>query len=514
MLGALRRHKNSPIITLLLGITALVMIGFGISYQGGPRGFYAAEVEGDVITDAEYSALYANMYRFQQSQDPRYNRDSAERDKLRERVLYGMVTTKILANRARERGLQVDDQMLRERILENPNFQENGQFSRDIYERYLNQMQTSDARYEQTERDRILSSIYFGLVQAMRVSEKELKEQFVREQTKVNISFVQIPKSGFADQVGTITSADQEEWKKQEGAEDKILKYYQRFKSTRYDVPKKHCAQHILIRAGKDASPVDRQAAQKKIDEAARAVSGGMDFAAAAKKFSEDNNKDKGGDLGCFSTGQMLPQIEEAALALEPGEVSKVVETPFGYHLVKLTEVKEPVQKKLDDVRDEIVMELVREEKASALAKKKAEQIHALAKEKPALADAIAGHSELKVEETGLFPQGRDFLPRLGQAKAVADAAWKLTEEKPVPDAPIETDNAWVIIRLKEKKTPTDEEFAQAKLGLAYGATIGKQNAVSEGWTKRMRENADVTVHPVALSYDEQARQAARNPGQ
>src|SRR5688572_26809480 len=281
MLGALRRHKNSPIITFLLGMTALVMIGFGISYQGGPRGFYAAEVEGDVITDTEYSAVYANAYRYRQAQDPRYNREAAERDKLRENVLNGLITTKILARKAEDRGLAVDDELLRERITENPNFQENGQFNRDYYERFLNQMQTSDHRFEESERERILSTIFISLVQAMRVSEKEMKDQFMREQQKVNIEFIQIPKSGFANEVGTVTAADQEEWKKQEGAEEKILKYYQRFKATRYDVPKKYCAQHILVRSTKESPPDVLMAAQKKIDEASRAVAGGMDFAAA-----------------------------------------------------------------------------------------------------------------------------------------------------------------------------------------------------------------------------------------
>ncbi len=515
MLGALRRHKNSPIITFLLGLTALVMIGFGISYQGGPKGFYAAEVDGDVISDTEYSAVYASQYRYRQMQDPRYNKEAAERDKLRENVLYGLVTTKVLAKTAKENGLAVDDQMLRDRIVENESFQQDGHFSRDLYERFLNQMQTSDTRFEQSERERILSSIYLSLVQAMRVSDKEMKDQFMREQTKVNVEFIQVPKSMFADQVGTITAADIEEWNKQPDAEDKILKYYQRFKSSRYDVPKKVCAQHILVRLTKEAAPDVRTAAQKKIDDAARAVAGGMDFAAAAKKFSDDSNKDKGGDLGCFSNGQMMPPIEEAAFALKAGEVSKVVETPFGYHIIKVTEIQDPVQRKLEDVKDEIVEALVRDEKAGALAKKKADTLEALALQKPTLADVVAasGSTDLKVEETGPFPEGRDFLPRLGQAKEVAAAAWALTPEKPVPATPIESDTAWVILRLKERKAPTDADFDKAKLGLAYSLTIAKQNAAYEGWTKKLRDRADVKVHPVALSYDDQERQAARNPG-
>lgn len=516
MLGALRRNKNSPIITGILGLTAIVMIGFGISYQGGPAGLYAADVNGDLITDAEYAAMYANAYRYRQSQDPKYNKDTAKKDRLRENVLYSLITTKILAQRAEDRGLAVDDAMLRDEILEDERFQENGRFSKDLYERWMNSLGTTPGRFEQAERERILSAIYLAAVQNMRVSEEELRDRFFRESTKINVSFIQVPKKSFVSEVGTVTAADQDEWMKQEGAEDKILKYYQRFKSTRYDVPKKVCAQHILVKTTKDMPPDLKREAQETIKKAAKAVKDGMDFADAAAKFSEDANKQKGGDLGCFSAGQMLPQVETAAFGLKPGEVSGVVETPFGYHVVKVTEIKEPVRKKLEDVKDEIVMELVREDKASQIAKKKAEAAQKLAKEKASLSEVVEamnaeGSEPLKVEETGPFPEGREFLPRLGNAPDVAAAAWRLTEEKPVGDAPIETDNAWVIIRLVEKKEPTEEEFEQARLGLSYGLTINKQNSVYEGWTEKLRKSEDVQIHPVALSYDDQARQAARS---
>lgn len=518
MLGALRRNKNSPIITGILGLTAIVMIGFGISYKGGPAGFYAAEVNGDLITDAEYAAVYANAYRYRQSQNPKYNKDSAKKDRLRENVLYGLITTKILAQRAQDRGLAVDDEMLREEILNDERFQEDGRFSKDLYERWMSSLGTTKGRFEQSERERILSSLFLAAVQNMRVSEEELRDRFFRESTKVNIEFIKVPKEAFVKDVGTVTAADREEWVKQEGAEDKILKYYQRFKSTRYDVPKKVCAKHILVKTTKDMPPDLKKEAQNTIKKAAEAVKGGMDFSDAAAKFSEDANKQKGGDLGCFSAGQMLPQVEEAAFGMKPGEVSNIVETPFGYHIIKVTEIKEPIRRKLEDVKDEIVMELVRKDKAGQIAKKKAEAVQKLAKEKASLAEVVEamsaeGPEPLKVEETGPFPEGREFLPRLGNAPAVAAAAWRLTEEKPVGDAPIETDNAWVVIRLKEKKEPTEEEFKQARLGLAYGLTINKQNVAYEGWTEKLRKQEDVQIHPIALSYDDKARQQARSGG-
>lgn len=519
MLGFLRRHKNSPIITIVLGTTAIVMIGFGISYQGGPRGLYAAEVNGDVISDAEYSARYANTYRYQQQQNRKYNKDNAKQDRLRENVLYGMVTTKLLSQKANARGLAVDDDMLRDRILEDERFKtEAGAFDRQLYERWMNSLQMSPERFEEAERERILSTLFISAVQNMRVSSAEMKDQFLREQTKVDIEFIKIAKSDFEKDVGTVTAADSAEWAKQEGADDKILAYYKKFKAQRYDVPKKVCARHVLAKAPAGTPPDIKKQAQTKIKAAAEALKAGTAFADVAAKFSDDANKNKGGDLGCFSAGQMLPKVEETAFGLKTGERSGIVETPFGYHIIEVTEIKDPVRRKLEDVRDEIIEALARVEKAGAFAKKQANEVQKLAQEKASLqevADALLkeGTEPLKVQETGPFPEGREFLPRLGPAKGVGAAAWLLTKEKPVGDAPIETDDAWLVIRLKERKVPTDEEFEQAKLGLSYGLTVSKQTLVYDGWSENLRANEEINVHPVALSYDDQERQAVRGGG-
>jgi peptidyl-prolyl cis-trans isomerase D len=517
MLGALRRHRNSPVITVLLALTAIVMIGFGVSFRSGPGGLYAAEVNGEVITDPEYAVVYANAYRQRQQQDPKYNKDSAKRDKLRENVLYGLILTKILAQKARDRGLAVDEEMLRDEILEDPRFQKDGRFSKDLYERWMSMLGTSDTRFEESQREQILSGIMLAAVENMGVSDREVRDQFAKEQTKVNVEFVQIPKAAYAADVGTVTPADQKEWAARPAAEEEITKYYTRFKNSRYDVPKKVCAQHILVRSPKGQPPDLVKEAQQKIEKAAVALKGGMSFEKAALEFSDDSNKAKGGDLGCFSTGQMLPQVEEAAFGLKPGEISNVLETPFGYQILRVTEIKEPVRKKLEEVRDEIIGELVREQKAGVVAKKRADEVQKLAAEKPSLAEAVAalapdGKDAPKVEETGPFPEGREFIPRLGPAKAVSAAAWRLTPEKPVGDAPVETDTAWVILRLKAKTAPTDEEFEQQKLGLTYSLITAKQSLLFEGWSTAMREAEDVSIHPVALTYDDRERSDARDP--
>lgn len=99
-------------------------------------------------------------------------------------------------------------------------------------------------------------------------------------------------------------------------------------------------ASHILIGVDGAASADTRKTAREKAEKLRKEVSGGADFAAAAKGNSTCPSSQQGGDLGYFSKGQMVPPFEKAAFALKPGEISDVVETSFGYHIIKLTDKK------------------------------------------------------------------------------------------------------------------------------------------------------------------------------
>jgi peptidyl-prolyl cis-trans isomerase D len=509
MLGTLRRNKNNPIITFVLGLVVLLMMAFGISVQGVQSDGYAAKVNGEAIPETEFNALYAQVYRNKQYQNRRYDRAEAEKEGLRQNVLTQMIASKVLAQKAAAMGLAVNDEALREALQKNERFQADGAFDRAEYERFVNYSGLSEHAFEQAERERLMAQPFSSLVDSMGVSEKEIRETFDWENTKVDVDFIQLTKESFKDAVTTVSEADVAKFKAGEDAEKKIQDYYTRFKSKKYDVPKKVCAQHILVRAD-DSLPPDILAEKKKaIEKAAQAVAGGMDFTAAAKKFSEDANKDRGGDLGCFGEGETQPQLAQAAFALEPGKVSSIVKTPFGFHIVKVSEIKEPIRKKLEDVQDEIAQELAKETAASSLAKAKAEELARLAKEKANLQEVVDAVKdtigvEIKVQDTGPFPQGREFLPKLGLAKDVATAAWTLTEAAPVA-GPIESDRAWVVIRLKGKEQPKPEEFESAKLGIAYRLISAKQSALRDKWFEMLQKTGEVLIDPIAIRYDEEA---------
>ena len=102
--------------------------------------------------------------------------------------------------------------------------------------------------------------------------------------------------------------------------------------------PEQVRASHILRLVKKDASQADKDTAKAKINEALARAKKGEDFAALAKELSEDGSKEKGGDLGFFGKGQMVPPFDTVAWGLKPGEISGVVETQFGYHVIKVTD--------------------------------------------------------------------------------------------------------------------------------------------------------------------------------
>jgi peptidyl-prolyl cis-trans isomerase C len=150
--------------------------------------------------------------------------------------------------------------------------------------------------------------------------------------------------------------------------DDNLEKYFKTPESAR--------ASHILIGVDEKASAEDRKKAREKADALLKRVKAGEDFAALAKSDSTCPSSSQGGDLGNFGRGQMVAPFEKAAFALKPGEVSDVVETQFGYHIIKLTEKHEAATEKFEDVKAKIV-DYLKQEKVQ---KDLSEHIEALKK--------------------------------------------------------------------------------------------------------------------------------------
>ena len=135
--------------------------------------------------------------------------------------------------------------------------------------------------------------------------------------------------------------------------DEEVQTYYDEQKE-QFQEPEQIQASHILIQVAQDASDEEKQAARKKIDDVLVLAKEGKDFAELATEYSEGPSKDQGGDLGFFPKGAMVKPFEEVAFALNEGEISEVVETQFGYHIIKLTGKKEAREVPFEEVKEQL----------------------------------------------------------------------------------------------------------------------------------------------------------------
>ncbi|NLK98979.1 peptidylprolyl isomerase [Defluviitalea saccharophila] len=123
--------------------------------------------------------------------------------------------------------------------------------------------------------------------------------------------------------------------------DEEVRAYFEANKSI-FAQPKTVAASHILVDSEEEALKI--------LDE----INNGLDFSDAARKYSKCPSKDSGGALGEFSQGKMVPEFEQAAFSMEPGEISKPVQTQFGYHIIKVDQVNEAKESSFEEVKDEV----------------------------------------------------------------------------------------------------------------------------------------------------------------
>jgi len=174
--------------------------------------------------------------------------------------------------------------------------------------------------------------------------ETALKDSGITEKDLTEISRKDIVISNYIEKeiVPSITVTD-----------DEIKKFYDDNKAQLGEEPQVK-ASHILIGVDTAAAPEEKTKAREKAEALLKELKAGKDFAAAAKADSTCPSKEQGGDLGFFGKGQMVSAFEQAAFALQPGEISDVVETQFGYHIIKVTEKKDAEPPQFDEIKEKI----------------------------------------------------------------------------------------------------------------------------------------------------------------
>jgi parvulin-like peptidyl-prolyl isomerase len=153
---------------------------------------------------------------------------------------------------------------------------------------------------------------------------------------------------------------------------DEELETYYRDNEYRLTLPEEVRVRHILLSWKPLGKPDDRAALHEQMQAILEKARAGEDFAELAKEYSDDSTRINGGDVGFFRRGKMVPAFEAAAFALQPGEISEIVETPFGLHIIRLEERKEAHLLPLDEIREKLRAHISEERTEKAVDAEKA----------------------------------------------------------------------------------------------------------------------------------------------
>ena len=321
-------------------------------------------------------------------------------------VLDGMILRKLELEQARRLRLAVSNDEVARAVMSYPAFQQNGQFiGREKYVQLLARYGYTPERFEEDLREDLLAGKYAEMVRAsILVPDAEIAREFSARNDKATIEYVLIPASRLESGVQP-TDQDlkayyekhRERYRKPEQRRIKYLLVDQakvRAKVAPTDaelraeyaarrealkVPEQIVAAHILIKSDPSQGPEADAAARAKAEKILARARAGEDFARLAKEASEDaSNKDSGGQLPPFSRGQMVPEFEQAAFALSPGEIAGPVKTQFGYHVIKLiSKIPEHVQS-YEEARGALAADLAQrkaEAETSRLARELVEKV-------------------------------------------------------------------------------------------------------------------------------------------
>ena len=453
MLDVIRKRKRSWLVLLLLGVGVLAFVMVGVGPQGGQEQVVTiAEVNGDKITYTELERQYYRMLQtYRQLAGGRLSPADLEALNLRGQLLEDLIQQRLLLQAARELGLQVTDEELMQGIARNPAFQAAGQFNKNIYEQALRGQGLTPGEFEARQRDALVIGKLQGLIQdAIPVTADEVEERYRVDNEEIALDFVRLKTDDFLQGV----EVGDEEIKayydgngallreplkvkarylayrvkdfaaEVEVSDEDVRAYYDVYRDRRFRRREAVKFSQIYLPApAEGTSTEDKEAARQQLEDVLKEAREGADFAELAKQHSKDESAAQGGDMGFVGKGQLVPALDTALFELKTGEVSEVLESAFGLHLLKAVEKQEAGLRELEEVREEIV-EALKNERGAAGAARAAEEDRERALDGTALAE-VAPKRGIELSETELFSAG-ETLDEIGGVEDFYRAALSL----------------------------------------------------------------------------------------
>jgi peptidyl-prolyl cis-trans isomerase D len=518
LLSLMRKHAKSWLIKGLMAIIAIVFVFyFGYSFHGR-EGIKIALVNDEIITAAEYQKNYRTMLEaLQREYRGMWSDNLLKVFDLKNRALDGLITQKLVGQEARKIGLEVTEKEIQDKIMSNPAFQFRGRFDESRYRSVLQNHHMTPEDFEALiAREILQEKVEQFLTTLTPVTDQEVLEQYTFANEKVKISYVEFKPDQFKDKVQVEPASmekyfdehkesyrvpekikaayvvfDPDAYKDQmKVSEDQIKDYYEDNLDT-FKEKKQVKARHILFMLAENASTEEEEKVRQKATAVLEQARTGADFAELAKKNTEDpSGKENGGDLGYFSQGQMVKPFEDAAFKLKKDEISGLVRTSFGYHIIKVEDVKEAKTKSVEEARPQILATLQK----AATTDMAHEKALSFVDRMPYQTDLVkyAAENKVPVKETAYFSQA-DAIPDVGNNEKLRQTLFSMEKEE-VSEL-LEAGGKFYVFQLKDKKASALPELEEVKDKVRgdYVNSLASQMAKSAGeeYLKKLKEGKE-----------------------
>jgi len=388
MLENMRNHAQSWIAKLILGGVALSFVLWGIGdYFTHSRTQTIAEVDGTPISDGEFNLAYERqMNTYRSLLGKQFSKKAMEALGLKQETIQTLINRHLILSEAERMGLVAPQDVLLATVRSNPSFQSAGSFDPQRYQALTRNLGfRTPTDYEASLRlDLIAEALQKALTQSATASAQAVRDKYAHDfeqrevaalivdpsslEKKINISdkqtraWYESHKDAYRSPLRLVLNVVSIDPKKLAGditVDEADIQAAYNERKDRYTQPETRRARHILIALPKDADKAARKAARAKIDKALKELRSGKSFADVAKKMSDDKaTAANGGDIGYLPKGSTVAPFDAALFAMKKGEISDIVETQFGLHLIQLEDIKPQQVKSLAEVHDALKKEL------------------------------------------------------------------------------------------------------------------------------------------------------------
>lgn len=521
---------------VIAAFIAALFFDFGaLSGMTGTGGDAAAHVAGEPITYDELREQHRQLdQQYRQMFGQQWSSELAEQLGLERQAIETLVNRKVLLLEAERLGLAVSDQELSETIRDVPAFREDGRFiGRERYAELLRMNGLTPERYENDLREGLLlQKMQQVLAQNVFVSDAAVERALREEAERAAIAYVHLTGA----ELGEVTAGreelerhlaehqedfrvpaqrraayllvDQNRVAQEVAPSDAELQAYYREHEDEFRTEEQVQARHILLRTGERTA----DEARRQLEAAKARLAAGEDFAALVRELSEEPGAgERGGDLGYFGRGAMVPEFEQAAFGAEVGEIVGPIETGFGLHLLEVTGRRPAGVRPFAEVRAEIAQRL-RGERAGTRAREIAAELAAALRDGGAgveeMQELAASRPSVEVQQPAPFAEN-GFVPGLGRVPALSEAAFRL-EPGGVSD-PVEVPRGWVVLLVQEALPPRVPELEEieARVRQAVEQEKRREAALARLEQAKAGLGAERTLEDVAAELGVEVQETA-----